>query len=179
MKRMINLFVLAMTVCPVLASEAPVKKESITEPKFTRAECLTILSGLNALDGYQTVVNAGKPNEHAITKAYEFGNAKLRTTIRDNIVALSSVQEVNNKVQQDTVKELAGEDGIITPTIIGSNGKDSVINPKYTEYVKKVNESQQLPCPAILAHISISDLKLDKNEIPGSVLSALDKILDK
>jgi hypothetical protein len=50
---------------------------------------------------------------------------------------------------------------------------------EFDEYNREVDDSLHLPCKAILTHIGIGELNLAKNEIPGTALAAMDKILDK
>ena len=52
-------------------------------------------------------------------------------------------------------------------------------SPAFTDYNKQVQALGAAECTVRLVPIKAADLKLDVNEIPGTVLSALDKILDK
>lgn len=131
---------------------------------LTVNDCLTVNSGLIALDGYQTL----DANKQRITLPYDFGNVALRRIIQRNIAAIAAVQQDQLQLQKDIFKEVAKGSTKIEPD-----------TPKYEEYTRQVEKSLKLPCTAKLEHININDLKLDKNEIPGTVLVALDKILDK
>ncbi len=148
------------------AAEAAVSKEGplVTPQKLTIAECQTILSGLTGLDGRTELSRDGA----AVTLAYKFENARLRVAIQQNIAALQAVQAEFSKGVQGVFKEIAGDAPEIKPG-----------TPEMVRYTKQVTDAQQLPCRAELVRIKADDLKLDKNEIPGSVLGALDKILDK
>lgn len=154
---MVAIFALLMFGCELRSARA--------EPaKLTIGQCLTILSGLNALDGKQEMTKDGT----AITTAYQFGSAKLRLAIQQNVARLNDLQQGLQKVQQEMFREVAGDATEIKPN-----------TPEFIRYQKMVLDAQQQPCNIELQRISAADLKLDKNEIPGSVLGALDKILDR
>lgn len=144
---------------PLLAEEpAPI----------TINDCLTILSGLNSLDGRMVVVNAGKPSEQVINQAYEFNNGALRGDIADNIAALTIVQRTAQEAQGKITLDIAKGDPEIKPG-----------TPKALEYDRQLRELVARPCGIPLKRVKTSDLKLDRNEIPASVLAAIDKIRDK
>jgi hypothetical protein len=156
-------------IATAFAAEAPVKSELVTTSNgLTIQDCLTVLTGLQNLDGHWVIINAGKPNEDAKLISYVFENATLRGVIRDDIAALTNVQTTQQHVEQDIYREIAGE------KIKIEDGTKEVLL-----YNQKVFESKQRPCTAILTRFSIKDLKLDKNEIPGSILGAIDKIMDR
>lgn len=159
------------------AAEAPVKPE-LPKSDMTIDECLVVLSGLESLDGYQTVVNEGKPNVQVVNRSYVFGNGVLRADIAHDITALRDVRKAAQESQQGIFKEVAKGAPDIPQTVAGADGKEHP-NPLYAEYIRQLNQATGKPCSAIPTHISIKDLKLETNEIPGSVLSALDKMLDK
>ena len=135
---------------------------------LTVAECLTILGGLNQLDGHQVVINAGKPNESVVTVSYVFGNAALRRIIQEDIVALQSVQKTAQTLQIAIFKENVKDGTEIKPN-----------TPEMEAYNKQINDASIAACPANVTHIRLADLKLEQNEIAGTILAALDKILDK
>lgn len=131
---------------------------------LTVQECLTVLAGLNGLDGRTEMTKDNTP----VQVPYQFGSAKLRLAIQQNIARLNDLQQGLTKVQQEMFREVAG-----TATEIKPNTAEMV------RYQKMVLDAQQQPCNINLQRIKADDLKLDKNEIPGSVLGALDKILDR
>lgn len=153
------------------AQAAPVKQEpsaAINPSGLTLNDCLTVLTGLNALDGYQVVVNAGKPNEQVIVRSYEFSNGDLRGDIADNIATLTAIQKTAQEAQAQIFRDVAKGETEIKPG-----------TPQVTEYDRQLKELTTRSCSAQLKKIKTSDLKLNKNEIPGSVLAALDKIREK
>lgn len=134
------------------------------QPKLTILDCQTVLAGLSGLDGRQEVAGGA-----AITVPYKFGSATLRLAIQQNIAALTAVQQAFTKSQQGLFREIAGD----ATTELKPN------TPEFARYQRLVLEAQQGPCDVKLTRIKAADLKLDINEIPGSVLGALDKILDR
>lgn len=141
---------------------------SIMTPTHTVGECLTIYEGLKGLDGHIVLIHEGKPDESTFIKSYQFDNAELRSAIASDLAALDNVKTIHDRVKQSIFKEIVGEGYQIK-----QDTKEMVL------YQKRVYESEQLPCEAVLTRIRLKDLKLDKNEIPGTILAALDKILDK
>jgi hypothetical protein len=156
-----------MWFVPALAQQAPVPP-ALPATTMTIRDCKLVLAGLRGLDGHQVISNAGKPNEQVLLLSYEFNNADLRRDIQTDIAALVSIEATDQKVQQDIYREVAGAKVTIAA---GS--------PEEIEYGKRVMASQDGPCNAQLSKINIKDLRLDKNEVPGTVLGALDKILVK
>lgn len=161
------------------AAEAPVKQDTMPKPAgMTIAECTTVLAGLEALDGYQTVINEGKPNVQVVARSYVFGNGTLRADIAHDISALRDVRHTAQEAQQAIFRELAKGATEILQTVADQAGKEHP-NQVYAEYVRELNEATDKPCLAILTRINLKDLKLEVNEIPGSALSNIDKILDR
>ena len=90
------------------AAEAPVKQDTTPKPAgMTIAECTTVLAGLEALDGYQTVINEGKPNVQVVARSYVFGNGTMRADIAHDISALRDVRHTAQEAQQAIFRELA------------------------------------------------------------------------
>ncbi len=151
---------IALTITAALAGSAL----AADQPKLTILDCQTILSGLNALDGRPEMSKDGS----VVHLSYQFGSAKLRLTIQQNIAALLAVQADFEKVRMAIFKEIAGDAPEIKPS-----------SPEAARFQKMIGDAQAVTCPAQLQRINAADLKLDKNEIPGSVLASLDKILDR
>ena len=166
MKRLMIAAVAALVSIAAWASEAPVKQDPVDKPTGTTVQdCLDTLSGLQNLDGHWVVLNDGKDSKLI---SYVFENDTLRGILQDDIAALNVVAQRQQKIEQDIYREIAGTNVIIEP------GSKDVL-----KYNQRVFDSKQKPCTAILKRFNIKDLKLGKNEIPGTVLGALDKILDK
>lgn len=153
------------TVMALTAIAALSASPAAATPDLTMADCQTLLSGLTALDGRQELTKDGT----AVLVPYQFGNAALRLAIQQNIAALQAVMADFTKVQQGIFREIAGPDvAEIRPG-----------TPELGRYQKQLAEALQVRCPAKLSRIKAGDLRLDRNEIPGSVLGAIDKILDR
>lgn len=157
------LLAMALAILLAVIMCSPAARAADT-PKLTIGECQTVLVGLQGLDGRNEITKDGS----AVTVPYQFGSARLRLAIQQNVARLSEMQQGFNKVQQELFREVAGNAAEIKP---GS--------AEMLRYTKLVVEAQQAPCNIELQRIRADDLKLDKNEIPGSVLGALDKILDR
>lgn len=154
-----------------LAQQAPVQQDPVTaitapKDKMTVQECLGVLAGLQALDGRRVIVSAGKPSEAAETIAYKF-SGKLRDTISHNIFLLSQVQQEGQAANRRIQNEI---------------GKGNAIAPGSKEAIEldgRLSDYMARPCKADLEHIRDADLRLDENDIPGSVLALIYKIRDK
>lgn len=163
MRRFLILALTLLTSAPAFA-QTPEPQEKSESLKIK--DCELIAQGLVGLDGYQIVTNAGRPNEAVVSRPYEFANATLRNNILKNLSALKDVQTRANENRKATFNEYA-------------KGQTEVPVAKRVEYSEKINEIGELPCDAQLKRVSIKSLLLGKNEIPGSVLQALEKILDE
>lgn len=144
---------------PVLADDAP---------KLTMNDCVTILQGLQQLDGHQVILNEGKPNESTVQQPYRFGSATLRLDIGQNIARLTPLTALIEKTRQQIFSEVAKGSADIKPG-----------TPEMAEYSKQLVALGESACPVALIPLKGADLKLDVNEIPGTVLAALGKILEK
>ncbi len=154
---------------PAMAAEAPVKQDPPqpgAEAGMTIAECLSAMSGLNALDGRRVIVGAGKPTESAETVSYKFPG-KVRDAISHNLFVLMQVQQEGQAANRRAQFEIGKGEAIRT----GSR-EALELDQRMAEYTAR-------PCKVELEHIRDADLKLDENDIPGSVLAVLWKIRDK
>lgn len=157
------LLALALAILMVVIAFSAGAKAQEPE-KLTILQCEIVLGGLQGLDGRTEMTKDGR----AVTVPYQFGSARLRLAIQQNIARLNIRHQDFLKVQQDMFREVAGDAVEIKPN-----------SPEMVRYQKMVLDAQQAPCNVELQRIKADDLKLDKNEIPGSVLGALDKILDR
>ena len=173
MRRFFFTFVAAIIATSAAAQQAPVKQDpvsAINPDKTTVLDCLTILGGLNEIDGKRpTVVNSGKANEQVIEIPYEFASGKLRLDLARNIAILTAVQRRVEEARQKVFHEVAKGDPEIKPG-----------TEKGVEYDRKVRQISEQPCPITeLVRIKAADLKLDRNEIRSAALAAIEKILDR
>lgn len=133
-------------------------------------DCLTILHGLNEIDGRrQVIVSQGKPEEKVLDLPYEFGNGRLRGDIAHNIAVLGAVQRTYGDAQQKIQLDIAKGASKIDPG-----------TPEAVEYDRQMRQLTSAPCAIDqLVRIKASELKLDKNEIRAGALAEIDKIFDR
>lgn len=157
------------------AAEAPITEKKIPS-SMTINDCLLILQGMQAIDEHIVVVGK-EPNQQLVKQSYEYGPGGFRLNfLARNIRMLTDLQQTaqaeQQKILRDILNKMPQKDGK-APTEI-QPGTDEA-----TEYDKRLRELTGAPCLADLAHFKESDLKLDKNELPGSALANLEKIRDK
>lgn len=151
----------------VFAQAAPAKQEAITpgsQAGLTLRDCISVLRGLQLLDGRRVIVGAGKSTESAETVPYKFAG-KVRSAISHNLFVLGQVQLEVDSADRRLRAEIGKE---IKP---GSKEEEALVG--------KINEYAERPCKVELDKISDSDLRLDDNEIPGTVLAAIWKIRER
>jgi hypothetical protein len=172
MRKLIAIALIAFA-SPCLAQTAPSQppQDLSKGSGLNVGECLTILAGLQALDGY-TVLDATKT---ARTLPYELG--LTRKAIMADLSAVTAVQDDQRRLQAALFREK------LHKYASRAAKPDAVEIPpgtvEFDEYNREVDDSLHLPCKAVLTHIGIGELNLAKNEIPGTALAAMDKILDK
>jgi len=155
-----------MCVSPVFAAEAAAQPDG----GLSVDRCITILSGLNALNcvgqqiGGQCPAGAGQ---------YKLGTA--RYTIALDIAALGPVFDAARKAQQQFMAELPA-----APK--SASGQPDDTN-QTTRLQANWNGILAGRCTAELSHLKLSDLhlgdKADENAIPPAVLGAISPIVDK
>lgn len=152
-----------------LAQQAPVKQPPVepgSSAGLTIRDCIGVLRGLQLLDGRRVVVGAGKSTESAETVPYKFAG-RVRSAISHNIFVLGQVQlEIDSADRR--LRQEAGKGKPIEP---GSREE--------TELSARINEYAERPCKVDLDRIADVDLRLDENEIPGTVLASIWKIRDR
>ena len=149
------------------------------KPKLTNLQALTLLAGLRSLDGHQVAVKGTNGQEIAITVPWEFSSGSLRATIAGDIYLLTGVEKSTDDARQAIVREILAK----MPEDKAGH-KQTIIPPgsaEYEEFQKQYAEllNHDSPISEQLARIKVSKLKLDKNEIPVTSLSALSPILDQ
>lgn len=118
-------------------------------------------NGLLALDGYDEAVGAGD-NARVVRKFFKLG--EVRQTIAINLNRVKPVLEAHLKAHNELIQEL-------------SDGKGKVPDdkmPRFTDAYQKMLASEQ---EVDLMPIKISELALDDNPIPGSVLAAIAPVI--
>lgn len=169
MKKLILIAAFVPFAFGAIAAEAPVKPDGLKPGAvdgLTIGECLGILGGLNALDGRRVVVAAGKPTESAETVSYKFPG-KVRDAISHDIFVLGQVQQEAQAANRRAQIEIgAGE------TIKPGSKENLLFDQRMADYTGR-------PCKVELDHIRDTDLKLDENDIPGSILALIWRIRDR
>lgn len=129
---------------------------------------LEISSALSSLDGTPTSVKSedGK-SEKIILVPYKF-NGKNRWNIAKNLNVLKGVSENLTKARDAVINELSNGSGKIDPA---DEATIKAFNEKFAE-VLDAEESTK----GLLA-ISLAGLNLDENQIPASILAALEPIV--
>lgn len=153
----------------VFGQAAPAKQEPITpgsQAGLTIRDCISVLRGLQLLDGQKVVVAQGRSTESVEVVPYKFAG-KTRSAISHNIFVLGQVQQEIDSADRRFRAEV---------------GKGKPIEPGSKEQIEldqRINEYAERPCKVELDRIADSDLKLDENAIPGTVLAAFWKIRDR
>ena len=139
------------------------------KPKLTVRQALSLLAALRNLDGH-VVGNAMVP--------WDFQSGSLRLRIAGDISLLDPIDHLTELGRQQVFKEVAGK------MPLDKEGKApsqlAAGTPEFNEYQRQYDQLLDAPSPVsdALARIKASDLKLDKNDIPVTALSALSPILD-
>jgi hypothetical protein len=155
---------------PAAPTPEPPRTTVIPKAEFTFNDCVTILRGLRGLDGYTT--------DKGNVQSYIFKNATLRGNIAENQARLANIPTEIENARQKIFSEIAKGAPEIPQTVTGDDKKEHQ-NPDFAEYSKQLVALGTLPCHVTLIHIKRDDLKLETNEIPGTTLADIDKILDK
>ncbi len=144
------------------------KKSDALPPQMTIRDCLSVLAGLQQLDGHRVIVAASKPNESIETMPYKFPG-RLRDAISHDIFVLGTVQQeaqvADRRIQQE-VPQIDPKDADATAK---KQQRDAKVADRVDEFVGR-------SCKVELDKIADADLNLDANEIPGTVLAAIWKI---
>lgn len=131
---------------------------------------IELYSALNALDGYFKPVKDGDRECGKINVPYKFSGS-LRRIIFRNIAKLKIEIEAYNAASQAMFKEVAGE----RDSLDEKNPEEAKL---LAVYRSRVNVLADEEISVDLQRITEDALALDDNAIPGSVLAALDPIID-
>lgn len=151
-----------------IAGTAPLSAEP-KKPPLTNAEALSMLQALRNLDGRITVVKQGD-KDTTVMVPWEFGSGTLRLRIARNVTALAAVEKAIEDARLAIVKEILKGSGPDVTTVPEGAPMDS--------FRKQVADMLGQGAAVDLSRIRASELRLDKNEIPVTVLSGLSPILD-
>ncbi len=162
-----------------LALAAAFAAPATAQESLTVEQCVTILSGLNALNCVgQQLQGQCAPD----AKQYKLGDARF--TIASDVQALSGVLTSYQRAQQQFMAEL--------PPLPPAPQGDAKPEPQETALARADQNKRAIanqiamlgkPCPVTPGRLKLSELKLgdaaDQNAIPPAVLAAFSLIVDK
>lgn len=162
-------------------------------PKITLDQASKLLVALRNLDGHMIVVKQNGV-DNVVMDPWHFGSARVRLRISNDINVLEASLKVAQTARQGIFREAAAKATkrlcSVAPEAAGGKLAAECVNgqvnelrpgmPEFDEYDRQSKEldAQGAPGTQDLARIKASELNLDRNEIPGTVLSALEPILD-
>lgn len=145
--------------------------------KITVQQVQALSPALRNLDGRMIVIKQNG-SDNVIMQPWEFGSGSLRLRIANNISIVDHSLKLIEEARIAIVKEGLAKRKART-------GDDAAeIKPgtiEFEETQKQITEFLTQPAPGTqdLGRIKASELRLDKNEIPVTVLSALKPIMDE
>lgn len=154
----------AIVFALVCTAHAASEDDSVVQVPVTKA--IEMFNALSALDGYEDVIKDGQ-QEKSVRRPYKFGGG-LRLLIAKNISVLKPVLEIYETARRGLVSE-ATKDGATV-----KDGAPGAV--KFSDDIQKLLASPQVVKG--LVHIKASELNLDQNPIPPTVLSGLSSLLD-
>lgn len=137
-------------------------------PAFSNAQALSMLQAHRVLDGRQVIVKQGDV-DIIVPQSWDFGSGTLRMRVARNITALVAVEKTLDDARIGIVKEIITTRGV-KAILPGSLELDEF----QRLYGAVLADGAQVD----LSRIKASELRLDKNELPVTALSALAPILD-
>jgi len=142
---------------------------------LTLAQPLSV--ALRNLDGHMIVIKQNGQDATVMTP-WEFGSGSLRLRIANNITILDAALKTAEDTRLAIIKELLKKASDRTGSPVTEIKPDM---PESAEFQKQFADLMAQPAAGTqdIARIKTSELKLDKNEIPVTVLSALGPILDQ
>lgn len=167
-----TLFMAGLT--PAIAQHAKVQQDpeaAMNPMKLTIGDCLEILNGLTALDQLAPAAAPALP-----APRFEFPSPNVRLDIAHNIAILNAERAIAQKEQQkifvEVLKTIPEKDGK-PATEIAPNSLASV------EFDRRNREILAQPCRVAPFPINAVDLNLERNQIPLTSLSQIDRILKR
>ena len=156
---------LALIAALLTLPAAPLRAEP--PAKITVRQAISLAQALRNLDGHMTVIKQNGADQ-TIMIPWEFGSGSLRLRIANDLSIAAAVEASFETARKAVIKEIGGA---ATP---------NPGTPEYEALLKQMNDVLDQPAGGAqdLARIKASELKLDKNEIPITVLTALEPILD-
>lgn len=140
--------------------------------KITVSDAVSMAAGLRNMDGHVTVIKQNGQDTTVMTP-WEFGSGTLRLRIANDLAIVAQSEKLVETTRAAIVSEL-------TKGVAADAAKIIPGTPEFESFQKQMKQVLDQPAPGTqdLARIKASELKLDKNEIPVTVLFALAPILD-
>ncbi len=155
---------------------ASVATPAFAADKITVLQATQLSTALRNLDGHMVVVKQNGADA-TLMIPWDFGSGVLRLRIANDIAIVDDVLKRAEEARLGIVRELLKKFEART----GEKATDlKAGTPEFDEFQKQYLEMIAQPAGGSqdLARIKASELKLDRNEIPVTVLSALRPILD-
>ncbi len=137
--------------------------------KMTMQTAINVFTALGQLDGLQQAVRNGATSA-VINVPYDF-KGSLRRIIYRNHAILRAEIDAFNLASQAEWRRIVGDRARLDETVAA----DAALK---AEYDQKMRELQNEEVEIGLKYIQEDALNLDKNPIPGSVLSMLEPIIE-
>jgi len=153
------------------AGKPPSDARTASERAVTVRDAMSLAIALRNLDGHLAIIKQNG-QDATVMVPWEFGSGSLRLRIASDLAIASLSEKAAEDTRLAIVKEILKKSG-------GNEVKPGT--PDYEELVRQYEQATALPAPGArdLAKIKASELKLDKNEIPVTVLQALWPILEQ
>ena len=134
--------------------------------RLTVRDSLALATALRALDGRAIVVKDG-----TVMQPWEFGSGSLRLRIAIDLGIVARVEQATEAARTLIIREILERKGL---------AEIKMGTPEFDEFTRQYTDILELPASGTdgLQRIKASELKLDRNEIPASVIAALKPVLD-
>lgn len=154
---------------PALAQDKP--------ERITVGQSLSLLAALRNLDGRVVVVKQNGADV-TVVMPWDFASGSLRLKIATDITILAKVEKTADDARQAIVREIIkgmppGPDGRRPADIKPASPEMDIFSRQFGDLLAQPADGTER-----LVRIKSSELKLDKNEIPVTALSAMEPILD-
>ena len=159
----------ASTVPPPAAA-APAAAAASATGKILVRDALQLAAALRQLDGHMIVIKQGA-QDNTVMVPWEFGSGSLRLRIANDLKIVSEVEAAAETSRQGIVKEILRKSG--RDKIEGGTAEYEDFQRQYADLVAQPAAGTQ-----DLSRLKASELKLDRNELPVTVLLGLKPVLD-
>jgi hypothetical protein len=158
---------------PAMTAKAQTPPTAVLEPgKITVRQALALAPALRNLDGKPSVVKQNG-TDAILMNPWEFQSGIVRLVLGNDLAIVEPVERAAENARQGIIRELLKK-------MPAGSAQIAAGTPQWDEYQKQYD--QVLDAPAVgtqdLAKIKASDLHLEKNEIPITVIAALKPILE-